>query len=248
VSGVVTEHGRIGCDSVLLAGGVWSGLFARNLDIRVPQLKIKCTIMRTEPMDVNFDHSVSGNGFLIRKRLDGGYNITRSGGENMEIVPDSFRFLSDYLPIARMHGMQLRYRLGRSFLDEARRPSHWSLDTRTAFEETRVLDPEPYQKNLDEAHERLCATFPVFRNARIAEKWAGMIDVTPDAVPVITPVERYPGFFIATGFSGHGFGIGPAAGRLAADLITGGTPIVDPAPFHLSRLDRPAEPSPTAAL
>ena len=53
---------------------------------------------------------------------------------------------------------------------------------------------------------------------------AGMIDVTPDAVPVISPVDAVPGFFIATGFSGHGFGIGPGAGRLAADLVSGDTP------------------------
>ena len=39
-----------------------------------------------------------------------------------------------------------------------------------------------------------------------------------------------PGFFLATGFSGHGFGIGPAAGKLAADLVTGANPVVDPAP------------------
>jgi glycine/D-amino acid oxidase-like deaminating enzyme len=52
---------------------------------------------------------------------------------------------------------------------------------------------------------------------------------------VISPVTSLPGFFIATGFSGHGFGIGPGAGRLMADLVTGDTPIVDPAPFRFSR-------------
>jgi glycine/D-amino acid oxidase-like deaminating enzyme len=54
-------------------------------------------------------------------------------------------------------------------------------------------------------------------------------------VPVISPVESLPGFFIATGFSGHGFGIGPAAGRLMADLVTGAPPLVDPAAFRLRR-------------
>jgi glycine/D-amino acid oxidase-like deaminating enzyme len=55
-------------------------------------------------------------------------------------------------------------------------------------------------------------------------------------VPVISAVEQLPGFFLSTGYSGHGFGIGPAAGRLAADLVTGDAPIVDPAPFRYSRL------------
>ena len=69
----------------------------------------------------------------------------------------------------------------------------------------------------------------------MVEAWAGYIDVTPDAVPVISGVERLPGLFIATGFSGHGFGIGPGAGRLMADLVANDTPLVDPHAFRLSR-------------
>ena len=61
----------------------------------------------------------------------------------------------------------------------------------------------------------------MFRDVKIAESWGGMIDVMPDAIPVISPVDAVPGFFIATGFSGHGFGIGPGAGRLVADMVTG---------------------------
>ncbi|HAO2891987.1 TPA: FAD-binding oxidoreductase, partial [Escherichia coli] len=58
---------------------------------------------------------------------------------------------------------------------------------------------------------------------------------TPDAIPVISAVDEIPGFHIATGFSGHGFGIGPAAGRLMADIVTGRTPVVDAAAFRFSR-------------
>jgi glycine/D-amino acid oxidase-like deaminating enzyme len=52
------------------------------------------------------------------------------------------------------------------------------------------------------------------------------------------------GFFVATGFSGHGFGIGPAEGRLAADLITGEPPIVDPQPFRFARFADGSRPRP----
>lgn len=62
-----------------------------------------------------------------------------------------------------------------------------------------------------------------------------MIDVLPDGIPVISGVPEVPGLVVATGFTGHGFGIGPAAGRLAADLAAGAPPIVDPAPFRWSR-------------
>lgn len=70
----------------------------------------------------------------------------------------------------------------------------------------------------------------------MAEAWGAYIDSTPYAVPVISPVEVRKGFFLAAGFSGHGFGLGPAAGQLAADLLAGATPCVDPSPFRLSRL------------
>ena len=82
----------------------------------------------------------------------------------------------------------------------------------------------------------------------MAQQWAGMIDVTPDAVPVISAVDSLPGFFIATGFSGHGFGIGPGAGRLVADLVTGSDPIVDPTPFRLTRFSDGSRPQPIAGI
>ena len=70
---------------------------------------------------------------------------------------------------------------------------------------------------------------------KILERWGGLIDVMPDALPVISAVESLPGFYLATGFSGHGFGIGPAAGRLAADLVTGAASAADLAPFRFAR-------------
>ena len=75
---------------------------------------------------------------------------------------------------------------------------------------------------------------------RIAGSWGGLIDVTPDGVPVISAVDAVPGFHLASGFSGHGFGIGPGAGRLMADLVTNAAPIVDPAPFRFARFTAPA--------
>jgi glycine/D-amino acid oxidase-like deaminating enzyme len=59
-------------------------------------------------------------------------------------------------------------------------------------------------------------------------------------VPVISPIEALPGFYLASGFSGRGFGIGPGAGRLIADMVAGENPIVDPTPFRFERLTRRA--------
>ena len=62
-----------------------------------------------------------------------------------------------------------------------------------------------------------------------------MIDVTPDAIPVWSGVEGLEGYYIASGFSGHGFGMGAATGLLMSELVMGHPPRVDLSPFRLSR-------------
>ncbi|HSU05406.1 MAG TPA: FAD-binding oxidoreductase [Acetobacteraceae bacterium] len=235
VVAAVTEKGRIACDSVLLAGGAWSRLFCGNAGLDLKQLKVRSSVMRTEALEGAPEISASGAEFGFRKRLDGGYTIANLNASVTEIVPDSFRLARDFLPLWRSGQATVKVRLSRRFMEEARTPRRWSLDTPSPFETTRVLDPDPITALNDRALASLTKAFPAFAQARVAQQWAGMIDVTPDAVPVISPVDSMPGFFIATGFSGHGFGIGPAAGRLAADLITGDQPIVDPTPFRFDR-------------
>ena len=235
VAAVVTERGRIRCDAVVLAGGAWSRLFCGNLGVHLPQLKVLSSVMRTEALPGGPEMSMGASDFAFRKRLDGGYSIARRNASVSEIVPDSFRLFRDFLPAYRSDWRDLRLRLNGKFLSEWRMKRRWTLDEQTPFEQMRVLDPAPSAGLLAEARENLSRAFPVFANMKIAESWAGMIDVTPDAVPVISDVDAIPGFFIATGFSGHGFGIGPGAGRLMADLVAGDLPIVDPSPFRFNR-------------
>jgi glycine/D-amino acid oxidase-like deaminating enzyme len=239
VAGVVTERGRIACSSVVLAGGAWSRLFCGNLGLFLPQLKLLGSVLRTHPIDGPTECAVGASDFSFRKRMDGGFTVSRRNANVAEIVPDSFRLLTDFLPTLRTSWRELRLRVGRSFIDEWRVKRRWALDEVTPFEQIRVLDPAPTNNLLDEGLGNLKRAFPAFAKAQVAERWAGLIDATPDAVPVISTVASLPGFHIATGFSGHGFGIGPGAGRLMADLVAGDQPIVDPAPFAFDRF-RPA--------
>jgi glycine/D-amino acid oxidase-like deaminating enzyme len=245
IAGVVTERGAIACDRVVLAGGVWSRLFCRPLRVRLPQLKVLSSVMRTEPLDGGPDASAGGYGFGTRRHLDGSHTVASWSSNVVDIVPDTVRFMRDFLPARRMRGNDLRLRFGRRFLTELAQPSRWPLDRASPFEAVRMLDPPPHQPMLEQAREAVTRAFPVFRTMKVARSWGGMIDVTPDAVPVISPVDGFPGFFIATGFSGHGFGIGPAAGRLMAELVTGETPVVDPSPFRYSRFLDGSKPSPS---
>ncbi|MBT9384296.1 FAD-binding oxidoreductase [Pseudooceanicola sp. CBS1P-1] len=235
VCGVVTERGEIACEQVVLAGGAWSSLFARNTGLRLPQLKVKNSVIRTKPLEGGPEVALWNEGFSIRKRSDGGYTIADGFRNVVDIVPDSFRFMRDFMPALGAEWKSLLLRAGGRFFDEARIPNRWKLDEASPFEYCRVLDPKPAFNLQDQALDNLRKAFPVFEKAEIAQRWAGAIDVTPDAVPVISGIDSVPGFFIATGFSGHGFGIGPAAGRLAADLVSARAPVVDPAPFRFSR-------------
>ncbi len=244
VSAVVTERGRIACSSVVLAGGAWSRLFCGNLGIALPQLKVLASVMRTEPIQGGPEISASGGLFGFRKRMDGGYTVATLGVRTIDLVPDNFRLFFDYLPAARLHRQKLRFRIGRRWVEEWRMKRRWGLDETTPFEATRTLDPEPDQFVLDRAKKAVAEAFPLFRDMAVAETWGGMIDVMPDAIPVIAPVAAVPGLVIATGFSGHGFGIGPGAGRLVADMVTGNPALVDPAAFRLTRFTDGSNPRP----
>ena len=240
VAGVVTEHGCIACGAVVLAGGAWSRLFCGNEGLDLPQLKVLGSVFRTAPISGGPEITAAGSVFALRKRLDGGYSIARRNANTATITPDHFRLLSDFLPRLLSNRNEIRLRLGQRTWEELRTRRRWSLEDKTPFEATRVLDPAPNKRALGEARKLLSRAFPVFAGMQVVESWAGLMDVTPDAVPVIDQVGRIPGFYIATGFSGHGFGIGPGAGQLMADIVAGDRPIVDPAPYRLSRFRRAA--------
>lgn len=235
VSGVITERGPIRCKAVVLAGGAWSNLFAGMFGLDLPQLKVMNTVIRTKPLPGGPEEAIWASEFAMRKRQDGGYTLA-SGHENIvDLVPKSFKYAKAFWPAFRQEWKSLNFRLGYRFLDEARIPTRWRMDEASPFEYCRVLDPKPSAAIANKMMKALKQAFPLFTTAEIAQMWAGYIDVTPDAIPVISAVDQIPGFHIATGFSGHGFGIGPAAGRLMADIVTGRTPLVDATDFRFSR-------------
>jgi glycine/D-amino acid oxidase-like deaminating enzyme len=248
VCGVVTEKGPIRCEHVVLAGGVWSRLFCANLGLRLPQLKVTSAVMRIDPVAGGPETSTGGPGFGLRRRIDGGYTVGNWSRNKVDIVPNSVRFAGDFAPLWWQHRKETRLRFGRAWFREAATPSHWQADQQTPFERVRTLDPAPSKRILAQARRRLIEAFPVMHEMRVTHTWGGAVDVTPDGIPVISAVDSIPGFFIATGFTGHGFGISPGAGRLMAQLVTGRTPVVDPAPFRYSRFAQQprSRPSPLA--
>jgi glycine/D-amino acid oxidase-like deaminating enzyme len=236
-AGVITERGRIAAGAVLCAGGAWSSMLCRRHGIDLPQAGARSTIFVTEPAAEVTPGGLVTPDFTISRRLDGGYVVAAKNRGRLEVTPQGLRYARQFWPTFRSRRSSLTLGIGRSFLagPEALH-GKWSFDTETPFERHRIFAPPPDTSIVEPALKAVSGTYRALAGVRMARVWGGWIDSMPDAVPVISAVDKLPGFFLSTGFSGHGFGIGPAAGRLAADLVAGDTPIVDPYPFRYSRL------------
>jgi glycine/D-amino acid oxidase-like deaminating enzyme len=192
-------------------------------------------VLRTSPVEGGPETAVNGKDFTCRKRADGGYTVSQFGASMADLTPDSFRLMSKFFKAWLANNTFVKVRFGKRFFEELATPRRFGNDAVSPFERVRVLDPRPSARGVQQAWERLVHAFPVFESARIAHSWAGYIDVTPDALPVMTQVASVPGFYLASGFSGHGFGFGPGAGEFMANLIQGKPLSGDP---HAFRLDR----------
>jgi len=102
---------------------------------------------------------------------------------------------------------------------------------------------------LEEVTKTAVQRLPAIADAGIAHAWAGLYEMTPDAMPVIGPAQAVDGLFIIAGFSGHGFQHSPAAGRVLAELMVNGEARdFDVTPFSLDRFAAAAGEGETAVV
>jgi glycine/D-amino acid oxidase-like deaminating enzyme len=236
VAGVVTEAGRITCDHVVVAAGAWSRLFLGQHGIRIPQLSVLASVAATEPMPEIFPGNAADDDFAFRRRADGGYSIAPGARHDFFIGRDAFASLGAYLPVLKKDFRSTTFRLGApaNFPDAWGTPRRWSLDGTSPFERQRILNPAPNMGTLAEVQDSFAKAFPSLGRPKLKAAWAGMIDSLPDVVPIVDQAP-IPGLTIATGMSGHGFGIGPGMGRVVADLVLGRPTGHDLSRFRLSR-------------
>ena len=93
----------------------------------------------------------------------------------------------------------------------------------------------PTAARLAQTIDTVANVLPALADAPVERFWGGVIDLTPDGLPVLDGVPDVDGLFCAAGFSGHGFGIGPAVGHAMAARLTGRAPHLDLSPFALAR-------------
>ncbi|WP_374834095.1 NAD(P)/FAD-dependent oxidoreductase [Paenochrobactrum pullorum] len=234
VAGVHTEHGYIKTKAVVIAGGAWSSLFAGNLGIKLPQLAINSSMQRLGRIDNALPGAGYGPDFAWRHMANGETAVGVSSN-NSPITKDSFRYLFDFLPALKNAGGLINVRASSDLFASLHLKSSWNADEITPFEDVRMLSARVDNEETDRALASLRKAYPQYEQAVVREKWAGMIDATPDSTQYIDETSDIPGLFVITGFSGNGLTTAPASGEMIAQMIAGEKTTADPSIYRLNR-------------
>ncbi len=235
VSGVITEKGTIRTPIAIQAGGAWASSFCRQLGISFPQATVRQTILAVSSSALTLPDAFYGQALSITRRGSGVHTLAISGRAKVDPTLQFLRYSREFIPMfmrrwgALSPGGLQGLRAGHESM------SHWKLDQPTPMEAMRILDPVADPKTVRLTKKRAAKLIPDLGTAPLVASWAGFVDSTPDGVPIIGEAPSVPGLILAAGFSGHGFGIGPGAGHLIADIASGHPPIVDPRPYRLER-------------
>jgi glycine/D-amino acid oxidase-like deaminating enzyme len=184
----------------------------------------------------------------FRQRRDGSFNIAAGGALDHDVTLDSLRQLRFFLPSFWKNKALFRFHVGRPLLASVAAALPGSTARRQPLVWDRALEPVPNPAKVRRSLAELQRVLPALPPLAIARSWAGYIDAAPDLVPVLGEVPQRPGFVLATGFSGHGFAMGPIAGRLVAELVLDGKPSLDLTSFRFTRFAEGAIGKPRNAL
>jgi glycine/D-amino acid oxidase-like deaminating enzyme len=198
---------------------------------------VLASVAATERMPQFHDGAATDNDFAFRRRADGGYTLAPGAEHDFFIGPDALRNFARYLPVLKkdFRSTTFRLRAPQGYPDGWGTARHWDVERGSPFEAMRVLNPAPNPGTIRRILDSFARAFPDFGRPKLRVAWGGMIDTMPDVVPVIDRVASVPGLVVATGLSGHGFGIGPGLGRVVADLVAGRSVGHDLHRFRLSR-------------
>jgi glycine/D-amino acid oxidase-like deaminating enzyme len=248
VSGVLTERNEVRTSRVVCAAGGWSAPLLRTVGASLPQRLVRATVTRTTPAPPITRAGVWGPAVAFRQRPDGRLNLAAGGATDYDVTLDALRHVRLFLPNYWTNRKLFRFHVGAPLWQDLARLWPTSARRRHPFTHDRDVEPVPNPDKVRRSLEEFRRLFPAVSGLAIERSWAGYIDVTPDAVPVLGDVSAVAGLTVATGFSGHGFAMGPIAGRLVAELIVDGKPSLDLQGFRFSRFAEGARPEPRSVL
>jgi glycine/D-amino acid oxidase-like deaminating enzyme len=201
VTGVVTNHGVIDTRAVVVTGGIWTAPLAATVGVDIPVMPVALSQCETEPVEPLLGPTLRCFEFGARQRPDG--RLSMSAG--MNTIVDHYVSLASFrhprIWTRRYLGNRkaIRLRVGRR--GRERPPNRALMDASLAAAARMILQ---------------------LRDVRITRYWAGVIDMSPDGLPILDAATGIDGLVVVTGLSGHGLALGPAIRRIAADLAADG--------------------------
>lgn len=235
VIGVHTDRGSIRTSTAVVAAGAHSPKVARMVGLRLPMVAMRSTVMQTTPI-----HRITYSGWWapdisFRQKPDGTIYVGRMGPATYDLTLDSFRFAKEFLPVHIRNKSIRQARIGTVFFDDVKSLIPGTEQHQHPYYRKVGIDPQPDVDQALEGLRRLQALLPEIKDLRIQRAWAGVIDQTPDTVPIIGPTSAMHGLLFATGLSGKGFGLGPAIGELLMELVKTGQSELDISYFSYDR-------------
>jgi glycine/D-amino acid oxidase-like deaminating enzyme len=220
VTGLETSRGRIDAPAVVVTGGIWTAHLAATAGIHVPVMPVALSQCETEPVEPILGPTLRCFPWGARQRPNG--RLSMSAGMNT--------IVDHYLSLASLRQARLwtpRYLKNRRAIrlrvdwprvaSELRRRSLGAPD-HMARPVERAANAALMDASLAAARRMI----PRLRDVRIERYWAGVIDMSPDGLPILDGATGVDGLVVVTGLSGHGLALGPAIGRIAAELAADG--------------------------
>ena len=238
VKGVVTGRGdRIEADVVVNAAGVWAPRLARTCDVKVPVRIVRTHVTITEPVPDYKAPLVWSPRVSFRPTADG--NILLGAGAALKADHDidltSLTDIRYFLPGLSQFRKQIAFHVGSQLLNDVLSHVPGTVQNRKFFSTTVGVEPEVNWSTIRRMRRGFFEHMPHLSGLRFVKTWAGLIDITPDILPVLGEAPTVKGLMLATGFSGHGFALGPITGKLMSELILDGTPSLSLYDFRLTR-------------
>ena len=235
VTGVVTERGLVRAPIVVCAAGAWSPKVARMVGLSLPYRVVRATVTETTPTDAISPVGFWSPDLSFRQRPNGSLYVASSARSDYDVNLESFRDIRIFWPNFLKNRQHFKINVGKELVQDVLRSMPWSPAQKHSFAHTVGVEPEPNRSTVTTTMQRFHELFPSLGSVGIKRVWAGRIDATADAVPVMGEVDKPKGFIFATGFSGHGFAMGPIVGRVISELILDGKSSIDLYPLRHSR-------------
>jgi glycine/D-amino acid oxidase-like deaminating enzyme len=235
VQGVRANGEYIKTNTVICAAGTFSSRLGKTIGLNLPQLSVRQTVVEVDPRREISQIATWTPGVAFRQRPGGTMYLARPDDGDFDVDLDSLRYVRNFLPNFRANRNAFRLHFSRPLLRDLPKLRPRSRHWRKQFHQSVGVEPEVNEDVVARCRHNFVRLFPHIGNPEIIRTWGGVIDTMPDALPVMGESPEVAGFVWATGFSGHGFGIGPALGKAMAQLIENGSCEFDLVPFSPAR-------------